>query len=226
MRLRTDEQQWRVEQSVKEWTRLNFATVTMAEEEQDPKVITKRWTALIKLLRRNHYPALKCVRVLQKHEKGHGWHIHALMDRYIPKRLFDACAEQCGLGFTWLKMVSGAKRQECIAYVVRYIVRDMRDRWRDKALKGVRLLTASGHLRSRKRWWLRLCDLVIEDTGNNARSLLERLAAMHGIVAKTKRGRGSPPVRLVDLLRVVPDGLRELWMRTCREEPSKYGWVY
>ena len=226
MRLRKDEQQWRVEQSVKGWTRMNFVTVTLAEQEDDPKIISKRWTALVKLLRRKHYPALKCVRVLQKHPKGHGWHIHALVDRYIPKDLFDSYALQCGLGFTWLEMVSGEKRQKCIGYVVRYIVRDMKERWREKVLKGVRILTASGHLRSRQRWWLRLRDLVIEDTGRNSRALLERLAVMFGVFTKTSGGRGSPPMSLADLLAASPPDLRDLWKRTCNSDPSKYGWVF
>ncbi|MEY3481420.1 MAG: hypothetical protein RIQ71_2195 [Verrucomicrobiota bacterium] len=226
MRLRTDEQQWRVERSVKDWPRLNFVTATLREEMQNPRVISERWTALIKWLRRHHFPDLKSIRVLQKHPKGHGWHIHALLDRYIPARILNAGAAKCGLGRMSFDMVSGEARQRSICYVVRYVVRDMKDRWRDKTLKGVRLLTASGHLHAPKRWWLRLSDIVIEDTGTNARALLERLMVMHGLLTRMKSRGGHPPVPMLDLLTAAPDWIRDLWMRTCNKEPARYGWVY
>jgi hypothetical protein len=226
MRLRTDEQQWRIEQSVKDWPRMNFVTATIEDEVHDPKVISARWTALIKRLRRRHFPDLKSIRVLQKHPRGHGWHIHALLDRFIPAKILLEAGRKCSLGRMSFEMVSGEARQRSIHYVVRYIVRDMKERWQEKALKGVRLLTASGHLRARKRWWLRLDDLEIEDTGNNARALLERLAVMHGCLTRTRTGRGFPPMRLEDLLPAVSPEVLERWRRTCNSEPNKYGWVH
>jgi len=42
MKLNTSDQQWRVSQSVKDCSRMNFVTVTLIEQEDDPKVIFHR----------------------------------------------------------------------------------------------------------------------------------------------------------------------------------------
>jgi hypothetical protein len=159
MRLRTDEQEERVLWSVKEWNRMNFVTATIAIEEHDPKVISRCWTSFIKALKRWYFPNLRAIRVLQKHPGGHGWHIHALLDRFIPHSIMLKVAEECGLGRMDFKMVSGEDRQKAVRYIVRYVCRDMRHRWKTPEARGVRLLTASGHLRAAKRWWVRLCVL-------------------------------------------------------------------
>lgn len=42
MKLNTSDQEWRVLLSVKSWSRMNFVTVTLPEQEDDPKVISQR----------------------------------------------------------------------------------------------------------------------------------------------------------------------------------------
>lgn len=206
MRLKTSEQEERVTWSVAEWQRMNFVTVTLIEEEHDPKVISKRWTAFIKALKRKHklwhFPKLCAIRVVQKHEGGHGWHIHALLDRFIPSWILLHVAGECGLGRIDFRMVSGQERQSKIRYVVRYICRDMRSRRKNPALKGVRLLTASGPLRAGKRWWKRLSDLTVQD------SSLEFRKALQTRIERTRFGKcvfrscggRSVPVRAEDLM--------------------------
>lgn len=204
MRLTTDEQEQRVMWSVKNWNRVNFVTATLREEVHDPKVISKRWTAFIKALKRWYFPKLRCIRVIQKHEKGHGYHIHALLDRFVPCELANRIAEECGLGRINFEMVSGGDRQRTIGYVVRYINRDMKHRHKNPALKGVRLLTASGSSKKKKEhWWKRYCDLVVQDSGLEFRKALQsRLEVWHAnkCVFRTWRGR-TIPLRMVDLLR-------------------------
>ncbi len=217
MRLRTSEQEERLEWSVEEWSRMNFVTATLVEEEHDPKVISRRWTAFIKELKRRHCPGLRAIRILQDHPGGHGWHIHALLDRFIPHSIMLKVAEECGLGRMDFKMVSGEDRQRRVRYVVRYLCRDMMDRWKNPALKGVRLLTASGHLRAAKRWWVRLCDLTIIDTGELARRLLQTMLEIRhagSIAFGMWRGR-TIPLRMEDLLRFATGEDILAWEKEC-----------
>ncbi len=221
MRLTTDEQEWRITQSVKNWNRMSFFTATLVEEEHDPKVISARWTEFIKLLKRYHCPGLRVIRVLQKHEKGHGWHIHALLDRYIPHHILRHLRDECGLGRMDFKMVTKEGRHKAIGYLVRYLVRDMRNRWRETALKGVRVLTASGHLRSTQRWWLRLSDITIVDTGNDARRVLQRLYERFlGCVFRNSRGQPFP-MPIEDMIANAPRYLLDEWEWECAERRRK-----
>lgn len=217
MRLNTQEQGERITWSVKSWNRMNFVTATLAEREHDPKVISRRWTAFIKALQRYHAPNLQVIRVLQKHPGGHGWHIHALMDRFIPAKIMLNLAKDSGLGRINFQMVSGEDRDRSINYMVRYICRDMKKRWKDPALKGVRLLTASGSLRASKRWWVRLCDMTIIDTKEKARHLLQTMLELRyagSCIFKTWRGR-TIPVRMVDLLRITTAEDILAWHKEC-----------
>jgi len=74
MKLNTGDQEWRVLLSVKSWGRMNFVTVTLPEQEDDPKVISQRFTAWVKDLKRFWCPGLRVIRSLQEHPGGHGWH--------------------------------------------------------------------------------------------------------------------------------------------------------
>lgn len=181
MKLTPDEQAERVMWSIKDWNRLNFVTATIAEEEQDPRVISYRWTQFIKRLRRFYFPTLRSIRVLQHHPRGHGWHIHALFDRYIPSSIMLRVAEECGLGRMDFQMVSRQKRQKAVQYVCRYVTRGMRKR-AGAGLRHVRLLTASGHLQCAVRWWRRYVDCYIESPYARLRASLCGVLETMGII--------------------------------------------
>jgi hypothetical protein len=156
--------------SVKTWNRLNFITATIPEEDQDPHTISARWRHFVELLRQNYGKQVRLIRVLQIHPGGHGWHIHALCDQYIPaSKILHFAAVAC-LGRMDFKMVSKSDRAEVVGYLSRYIARDLRNR--TKAAKGVRMISASGHLRCVVRWWNRLSDItVVQDTPRLMKSL-------------------------------------------------------
>lgn len=182
MRLTASEQAERVSWSIKSWNRMNFVTATLAESVSDPKVISARWTVFVKNLRRI-MPGLRVIRVLQRHPGGHGWHVHALMDRYVASDLILGEAERAGLGRMDFRMVSGEQRQNVVAYLVRYVTRDLR--FRDCMSKGVRMLTASGHLRCAVRWWRRYVDLtVVSTTAVLRRSMFLILESMGLVLPK------------------------------------------
>lgn len=203
MRLRTDEQELRVLWSIRDWKQVIFATSTLKETCFDPKVISSRWTVFIKLLKREHFPDLSSIRVIQEHQKGHGFHVHALIDRFLPWQIVNALAERSGLGRTNLEMVKKKTRKNVVAYVVRYLSRDIKHRGKNKALKGVRLLTASGS-KADQRWWKRLSDLTIRDSSQEFRRELQKrieTTRFGELVLKTRNGRPIP-IATLDLLKV------------------------
>lgn len=179
MKLTASEQGERLAWSVKAWNRLNFVTATLAYEDPDPRTISKCWYRFVDDLRRL-YPGLRVIRVLQKHPGGHGWHVHALMDRYIASHVLLHQAQLAGLGRMDFQMVSKQKRQNVIRYVCRYVTRDLKKR--DKSLRHVRLLTAAGHLRCVVRWWRRYVDLKIESPYGRLRASLCSICETMGIV--------------------------------------------
>lgn len=138
-----------------------LVTATLAEEEHDPRVISSRWTEFVRDLRRA-IPGIRVVRVLQKHPGGHGWHIHALCDRYVSSDIILHQAKLAGLGRIDFRMVSRETRQNAIRYLARYVARDLRER--DKSCKGVRMVTAAGNLNCTVAWWVRMADVVIHST--------------------------------------------------------------
>ncbi len=170
MRLQASEQAERVGWSVKSWNRLMFLTATLPEATNDPHVISGRWRYFVELLRKCSGRSVRMVRVLQKHPGGHGWHVHALVDQYIPAPVLLRYAALAGLGRLDFRMVSKSARQRVCEYLSRYISRDLRKR--EKSAKGVRMITASGSLKAAARWWVRLKDITIEqDTPRLMKSL-------------------------------------------------------
>jgi hypothetical protein len=207
MKLTASEQAQRVAWSIKAWNRLNFVTATIPESDPDPKTISSRWTYFVHELRRV-FPGLRVIRVLQKHPGGHGWHVHALFDRRIPHQVMLHQAQLAGLGRMDFQMVSGERRQDVVRYVTRYVTRDLRKR--NKDTKGVRLLTASGHLRCVVRWWRRYADCKIESSYTRLRSSLCSVLETMGIVlprnvvdSPTLFGL-APPVALAEWRRLNP----------------------
>lgn len=178
MKLTASEQGERLAWSVKSWSRMNFVTATIPEADPDPRVISGRWRNFSRELRRI-YPGLRIIRVLQKHPGGHGWHVHALFDRYVSSHVMLHQAELAGLGRMDFQMVSRQKRQSVIGYVVRYVTRDLRKR--DKMTHKVQLLTAAGHLRCAVRWWKRYVDLTIESPYGRLRASLCSICETMGI---------------------------------------------
>jgi len=162
MKLNASEQGERLGWSIKSWSRMNFVTATLPQAESNPRVISEAWRNFAWDLRRHYAKGLRIVRVLQKHPGGHGWHVHAVFDRYIPASVILKYAALSGLGRMDFRMVANRDRQKVCEYLTRYITRDLRKR--DKAAKGVRMVTASGSLRVARRWWVRLKDVQIEQT--------------------------------------------------------------
>jgi hypothetical protein len=213
MRLTSDEHEQRVKWSVQNWKDMVFVTATLREQTPDPSLISTRWTAFIKALKRSHFADLRSVRVLQEHAGGHGWHIHALIDRYVPLSISKRLEAEAGLGRTRWDWISNDQRDRCIRYLIRYICRDMKHRRKRPELKHVRLLTASGSLSSkdkggrnsqRERWWRRYRDLVVVDSANEFRQALQRRLEIVGnahLKFRTHRGR-SIPMRTTDLLMI------------------------
>lgn len=207
MNLTASEQGQRIAWSIKPWNRLNFVTATIPERESDPKVISSRWSYFTHELRRI-YPGLRIVRVLQKHPGGHGWHVHALMDRRIPHQVMLRQAANAGLGRMDFQMVSGERRKDVVRYVTRYVTRDLRKRSRES--KGVRLLTAAGHLRCSVRWWRRYVDCKVESSYSVLRASLCSVLETMGIVldrnlidSPTLFGL-APPVALAEWRKLNP----------------------
>lgn len=207
MKLTATEQGERIAWSVKCWNRLNFVTATLRESDPDPRTISCRWTYFAHELRRL-YPGLRIIRVLQKHPGGHGWHVHALFDRYISHHVLLHQADLAGLGRMDFQMVSKEKRQDVIRYVSRYVTRDLRKR--DKSARGVRLLTAAGHLKCSVRWWRRYVDCTIESPYGRLRASLCSICETMGIVlsrnvvdSPTLFGL-APPEALAELRRLHP----------------------
>lgn len=178
MKLTASEQAERIGWSVKSWNRLNFVTATIPEADPDPRTISERWRVFSFYLRRQ-FPGMRIIRVLQKHPGGHGWHVHALIDRFVPADFMWHQARLAGLGRIDFQMVSRQKRQNVVQYVSRYVCRDLRKR--DKNCKGVRLLTAAGHLRCVVRWWRRYVDLTIESNQGRLRASLVGILETMGI---------------------------------------------
>ena len=204
MKLSASEQSERIGWSVKDWNRLNFVTATLREEDSDPRTISKRWSLFVFNLRRV-LPGLRVIRVLQRHPGGHGWHVHALFDRYVSSHTLLHYADLAGLGRMDFQMVSKQKRQNVIGYVSRYVSRDLRKR--DRSAKGVRLLTAAGHLRCVVRWWRRYVDLTVESNQKALRASMLSVLQTYGIrltswVSSSELFGLAPPAALSDWQRL------------------------
>lgn len=204
MKLCASEQSERVSWSVKTWNRINFVTATLREETQDHSVISRKWYAWMKILKRR-YPGIRVIRVLQKHPGGHGWHVHALVDRYLPAKVAWATAAQAGLGRIDMQMVSGHERHNTISYLVRYLTRDA------KKLRGsgIRMMTATGNLRCKESWWVRVVDCFVKSTISVYRRSLVVVLSGGGIVVSEMASfmtllRGSPPWAIEQMAQLHP----------------------
>lgn len=175
MNLNANDQSQRLKWSVSSWNRMAFVTATIPETENDPSIILSRWSSFSDRLRKT-YPGLRIVRVLQRHEGGHGWHVHALFDRFVPSGLMLHFASLAGLGRLDFRMVSRSSRERVISYVCRYLTRDLRKR--DAVPRGCRLLAAAGNVG--RNWWVRVRDCRVESDWLRLCSSLKLVLQKHG----------------------------------------------
>ena len=202
MTLNSQDQADRINWSVKNWNRLNFITATLPFAESNPHVIASRWSYFVRLFRVGYGRKVRFIRVLQKHPGGHGWHVHALADQYIPAAVILHYASLAGLGRMDFQMVSGSDRQKVCGYLARYISRDLRKR--DKSAKGVRMVTASGSLGSVPRWWVRVKDMIIEQDFSRLSKSLRACCELCGCVLATF-------VNPLELFTLAPPAALEQW---------------
>jgi hypothetical protein len=101
-------------------------TLTIAERTtaDDRPVVVRRVQAFCRRVRRR-FPRLTWLAVLEWHPGGHGWHVHMVVDRFVPKALVS---ELWGWGFVDCRLItpkgsesqlSGARK--AAAYVAKYL---------------------------------------------------------------------------------------------------------
>ena len=140
--------QWSCEMMMK-GGRLRFLTLTVPEHGLPLKVVTARfralrWSRYMRDLLKGH--AYICV--YEKHPSGHGWHIHIVLNRFIPIREFRGIAERYGFGRIHIELCGA----DIGKYISKYISKSLEARPDD--CKGVRLINVS-------RCLLALRDIVV-----------------------------------------------------------------
>lgn len=107
-------------------------TLTLRESttaEQRPKVV-RRVQQFTRRCRRR-WPTLHWLAVLEWHPGGHGWHVHMVVDRYVPKALV---AELWGWGHVDTRRIAikgdsstTAAARKAGAYVAKYLTKPADD---------------------------------------------------------------------------------------------------
>lgn len=140
---------WSCEMMTKGGRRLRFLTLTVPEHGLPLKVVQARFRALRNswfvrgLLKGHDY-----ICVYEKHPNGHGWHIHIVLNRFVPIREFRLIAERCGFGRIHIELCGS----EIGKYISKYISKTLQERPDD--CKGLRLINVSRRL-------LALRDIVV-----------------------------------------------------------------
>lgn len=140
---------WSCEEMCKGGRRLRFLTLTVPEHGLPLRVVTARWRALrssrfVRDLLRNH----DYICVYEKHPSGHGWHIHVVLNRFVPIREFRRVAEYYGFGRIHIELCGS----DIGKYIAKYIAKTLEARPDD--CKGVRLINVSRSL-------LALRDIIV-----------------------------------------------------------------
>lgn len=140
---------WSCEIMIKGGRRLRFLTLTVPEHGLPLKVVTSRFRALrnspfVRNLLKGH----DYICVYEKHPGGHGWHIHIVLNRFIPIREFRAVAERYGFGRIHIELCGA----DIGKYISKYISKTIQERPDD--CKGLRLINVS-------RGLLALRDIVV-----------------------------------------------------------------
>lgn len=105
---------------VRMWT-LTQAEATTAEQRGE---VVRRFQLFVKRLR-HRYPRLRWLAVLEWHPQGHGWHIHMVVNRWLPKSVM---AETWGHGFVDARLIrpkgectGRAAARQAASYVAKYL---------------------------------------------------------------------------------------------------------
>ncbi len=103
-------------------------TLTLAESTtaSDRPLVVRRVQAFTRRCRRR-WPSMRWLAVLEWHPGGHGWHVHMVVDRFVPKGLV---AELWGWGFVDARRIAvrgdggsmGAARRAA-SYVAKYLTK-------------------------------------------------------------------------------------------------------
>jgi len=109
-----------------------FGTLTWAGEgEHDPALVRVEIRRFFKGLRRGlGGEAFPYLWVPELHKSGHGWHVHFVVGRYVPRGLIESV---WGLGFVHIKLIgnlpvgSGVREEARVAarYVSKYLGKGM-----------------------------------------------------------------------------------------------------
>ena len=130
--------QWSCEEMQKGGKRLRFLTLTVPETGLPLRVVADRFRALrhtnfmCNLLKGNQY-----VCVYEKHPQGHGWHIHVVLNVFVPIRPFRVWANRCGFGRLQIEVC----KRNIGKYISKYITKALQERPED--CKGIRMVNVS-----------------------------------------------------------------------------------
>lgn len=120
--------------------RLRFFTLTVPEHDLPLRIVADRWRSFAntrwwrRLCRKGDY-----LIVYEPHPSGHGWHIHALTNFFIPWQELQLMASAVHFGHTDIEAVDS----ECALYVAKYITKSQLKKRLDNACKGVRIVNVS-----------------------------------------------------------------------------------
>lgn len=129
----------------------HFLTLT-TRDKVSLKEIAARW----RMFRNSRYfrkKNLRYIQVFEKHKKGHGWHIHCIINKYLNVHELRAVLESCGFGRFEIDHASGGL-ERLRDYLGKYVAKSLR--FRDQADKGVRMTNLS-------RGLTRLKDIEVYD---------------------------------------------------------------
>lgn len=141
--------QWSCEEMCRGGRRLRFLTLTVPEHGLPLKVVTARFRAFrnsrfVRYLLKGH----DYICVYEKHPNGHGWHIHIVLNRFVPIRECRAIAQRYGFGRVHIELCGS----DIGKYISKYISKTLQAR--PDECKGLRLINVS-------RGLLALRDIVV-----------------------------------------------------------------
>jgi hypothetical protein len=121
--------------------RMYFWTFT-TPDEVSLEVLSKRWAAFRQQFART--TSICGLRVFERHQGGHGWHVHFVIPQYVDVGLMRPMAEKYGFGRINAKRVRSSKKSTLQHYLGKYLTKDYKG-VRDENIKGARLWAAWGY---------------------------------------------------------------------------------
>jgi hypothetical protein len=107
-------------------TRMFTLTLREATTAEQRPLVVRRVQAFTRRVR-SRFPRWKWLAVLEWHPGGHGWHVHLVVDRFLPKALV---ADLWGWGFVDARRIkvrgdssSMAATRKAAAYVAKYVAK-------------------------------------------------------------------------------------------------------